>query len=130
MSQAAVQAPIVLLGDTLLMMGVELALVRRLAQPVMRVRAPHDDLAAILGRLRPSLVLFDLDDPQADALLPILKETSELRLIGMDRSRQIIQRYSCQQQELISMDNLAEIIQAETDLLVVNGPLAVAAVNS
>ncbi|MBP7686892.1 MAG: hypothetical protein KA765_03255 [Thermoflexales bacterium] len=109
---SAAQDRTILFGETVFMIGVEAALIQRLGQPIIRLFGPQSDLLQTLLLLRPSLVLFDLADPQMDVLLRFLKSTINLRLIGLDQSRQSSLILSSQRMDVGSMDELAQIIQA------------------
>ncbi len=103
---------IVLFGDTLFMTGVETALNRRLSQAIVRLRGPQIDLSETIRQLLPDLILFDLEDPQADRLVLLLKAIPDIRLIGLDRSRQATVILAGQSLAIDSMDELAQAIQA------------------
>jgi hypothetical protein len=106
------QCVTILFGETVFMISVEAALIQRLGQPLVRLCGSQNELVDTILKLRPSLVLFDLADPQADELLRFLKSTINLRLIGLDQSRQSSLILSSQRMDVGSMDELAQIIQA------------------
>lgn len=111
MVSSAAQDRTILFGETVLMIGVEAALIQRLGQPIIRLFGPQSDLLQTLLLLQPSLVLFDLADPQMDVLLRLLTRDPYL-LIGLDQSSQSALILSSQQLDVGSMDELAQIIQA------------------
>ncbi len=115
MSQPEPVHPIILFGDTLFMTGVETALSRRVKRPIVRLYGDQIELVEAIDQSRPSLLLFDLEDPQADRVVLLLRHQPGLRLIGLDRSRQSTLVFGSQRLAIDSMDKLAQIVQVEID---------------
>ena len=115
MSQIEPIHPIILFGDTLFISGIETALNRRINRPIIRLRGTQLDWVDSLEQSQPSLLLFDLDDPQADRVVLLLKQHPSLRLIGLDRTHQSTLVLGSQRLAVDSMDKLAKVIQIEID---------------
>ena len=115
MSQPDVPHPILLFGDTLFMTGVETALNRRIKQPIVRLHSAQLDLIESAEKAHTSVLLFDLEDPQVDRVVLLLKNHPGLRLIGLDRSRQSTLVLGGQRLAVDSMDKLAQVVQIEID---------------
>jgi hypothetical protein len=79
------QPVVVLLGDSILMEGVALGLRSRLQGAVLQIDSANDGIAARLKSLQPAVIICELDCPDSDALLPLLKEQPGTLIISLQR---------------------------------------------
>ena len=111
------QRTVVLVGDSLLMAGVEASLRGRPGLDVMRMAAPLSNAAQRLSELQPDVLIFDLTAPSSlfsNSRFPanILQEHPGISLIGLDPNSNKILVISGRERTVLAVDDLAQVIQA------------------
>jgi len=74
---------VVVLGDTVFLLGVQASLAAYPGLEVFNLEQPLEKPFEVLSRLRPDAVIFDLEVTQPDFLFPLLQQPG-LLLIGVD----------------------------------------------
>jgi hypothetical protein len=83
---------------------------------VLRVHTTVPDVGARLGSLRPDLVIFDLDVPHPSLILSLLKDHPGVPLLGLGVTRSTVVALSSQQYDVLTANDLAEVIQQQIAL--------------
>jgi hypothetical protein len=105
---------VVLFGDSLLMDGVEASLRASQSLGVMRIQDGVADLRKCLRSLRPDMVIFDWDTPQAQLIVSVLRDQPGVTLLGLDiHSRKVI-IVSSHQYTPLSASELVQVIQSQS----------------
>lgn len=107
---------VVLFGNSLLMDTVEASLGDQRQLGVLRVHTTVADVGARLGSLRPDLVIFDLDVPHPSLILSLLKDHPGVPLLGLGVTRSTVVALSSQQYDVLTANDLAEVIQQQIAL--------------
>ncbi len=106
---------VALFGDSLLMDAIEANLATRPDLGVVRVRTAIHNFEQRLFSLSPDLVIFDLDTPHSEFVIPFLRQRPGLSLIGLDATTSRVLALSSQQFSALTMDDLAAVIQMQTN---------------
>jgi hypothetical protein len=101
---------IVLVGDSLLMDAVEASLNDSLKLGLLRIHGNPAQTAERLRSLAPDLVIFDMNTPQLQAIVPLLKDHPQVRLLGLDAQSSQVVALSGQPYTTLSASDLADII--------------------
>jgi len=110
------QLKVVLIGDSLLIAGVEVSLREQPGMDVIRVDIALPDAGQRLGRLQPDVLIFDLaasQSPFSDSNFPasILQEHPGMSLIGIDPSSNNVLVLSGEERTVMAANDLAHVIQ-------------------
>jgi hypothetical protein len=105
---------VVLYGNSVFMAGVEASLKSRDEIEVIHIDASLPDAVQELDVLNPVAVIFDLSSPPPLRLgLPFVREHLGLPFIGLDVTSNTVLVLSCQQYPALTVDDLAQVIQAQ-----------------
>jgi hypothetical protein len=105
---------VVLLGGSLLMDGIAVSLVDREMPGTIRVDSDVVDIREHLKTLQPDLVIFELGTPTSTAILPLLSQQPGIQLMGLDPACSRIIVLNSQQHLTPTMNELYQVVQAET----------------
>lgn len=102
---------VVLLGKSLLMDGIALGLGDEQLSGMVRLDVVTGDMREKMQTLKPDLIVFELEDPAAQVIIPFLKNQPDILLIGLDldRNRAIVLN-SCQHLAE-SINDLQQLVQ-------------------
>jgi len=111
------QRKVVLIGNSLLMAGVEASLKDRPDMDARRIDAAPLDVMQQLGALQPDVVIFDLTAPDSlfsDSQFPtaILQKHPGLSLIGLDPNSNKALVLSGEEHTVLAANDLAQAIQS------------------
>ncbi len=105
---------VVLYGNSVFMAGVEAGLKSRDEIEVIHIDASLPDAVQQLDVLNPVAIIFDLASPPSLRLgLPFIREHLGLPFIGLDVTSNTVLVLSCQQYTARTVDDLAQVIQAQ-----------------
>lgn len=107
------QWTVAILGNSLLMAGLEASLRRQDALHVVQVPAGGRDVGALLAALRPDVVIFDLDAPEVQQTLELLKDCLGWGLIGLGIAGNTVLVYSCRAHAATSARDIVDLIQGD-----------------
>jgi len=107
----AKQRLVVLFGDSLLMDTVEASLAELEELGVMRVHTGVVDVIGRLNALRPDLIVFDLDTPHTQFLLPYLRQQPDAALLGLDITCSRVVALSSHHYSAPTFADLAQVIE-------------------
>ena len=107
------QWTVAILGNSLLMAGLEASLCGQDALHVVQMPAGGRDVGALLAALRPDVVIFDLDAPEVQQTLDLLKDCLGWGLIGLGIAGNTVLVYRCQAHAASSARDIVELIQGE-----------------
>jgi DNA-binding NarL/FixJ family response regulator len=113
------QRKVILIGNSLLMAGVEASLRDRPEMDARRIDATSSDVAQRLDALQPDVVIFDLtaaDSPLSDPHFPaaILQQGPGISLIGLDPNSNKALVLSGHERTVLAANDLAQAIQSLT----------------
>jgi hypothetical protein len=108
------QRLVVLFGDSLLMDGVEASLSVMPELGVMRIHTTVQDVRECLMSLRPDLVIFDWETPQANHIVSVLRDQPGVTLLGLDVASRKVIAVSSHEFTPLTADDLARVIQRQT----------------
>ncbi len=102
---------VVLLGKSLLMDGIAIGLGDEQLSGMVRLDVVTGDMREKMQTLKPDLIVFELEDPAAQVIIPFLKNQPDILLIGLDldRNRAIVLN-SCQHLTE-SINDLQQLVQ-------------------
>ncbi|MFN8596343.1 MAG: hypothetical protein U0559_09205 [Anaerolineae bacterium] len=115
MLQSERERPIAVVGDSVIMTAVEATLTDRLMYTVCRFDPHAPEAAATLAQLKPRSLIFDLESPEADRLMPLLQGCPNLLSIGLNLNRSSVVLMSSQRLTLNSLDDLIRVIQLSAE---------------
>jgi len=99
-----------IIGNTVLMDGVEACLKELKLNDLVRWNAIHTDIDPYLRTHRPKLIIYELDTPGSYILLDLLKEQPGIHLLGIDlECNQVLVMNSFQRQTR-TMTDLYQIV--------------------
>jgi hypothetical protein len=104
---------VVLLGDSLLMDGVEAGLGSKQALGILRMDTTITDIGERLKSLRPELIVFELDTPRSPAVLSLLREQPGTLLLGLDLACSQVIVLNSDQHPTRTMKELCQLAQTE-----------------
>ncbi len=104
---------VVLYGNSLFIAGVEAGLKKRDGIEVIHIDASLPSAGQQLDALQPAAIVFDLASPPLRFGLPFVKEHLGLPLIGLDVTSNTVLVLSCRQFTALTVDDLAQVIQAQ-----------------
>jgi hypothetical protein len=104
------QRRIVLVGDSLLMDAVEASLNDSLKLGLLRIHGTPAQTAERLKNLAPDLVIFDMNTPHLQSIVPLLKEHPQVRMLGLDAQSSQVVALSGQPYTTPSASDLASLI--------------------
>lgn len=107
---------VVLLGNSLLMDGVAVSLTGEQMPNLVRVEAEFEDLRQRLNSIKPDLIVFELDNPEAQSIISLLKARPELLLIGLDPDCCQAIVLNSSQHQTQSMNDLQNVVQTVANL--------------
>lgn len=107
------QWTVAILGNSLLMAGLEASLRGQDSLRVVQVPAGGYGVGARLAALRPDVAIFDLDAPEAQEILDLLKDCLGWGLIGLGIAGNRVLVYSCRAHAATSARDVVELIQGE-----------------
>ena len=107
---------VVLLGKSLLLDGVAVSLMDQQRLTMVRMESGTNVIQEQLGSLEPELIVFELDSPDAQSIISLLKDQPGILLIGLDLncSRAIVLN-SCQHLTQ-SMNDLQRVVLGAVNL--------------
>lgn len=98
----------------MLMDGIAVSLVDREMPGTIRVDSDVVDIREHLKTLQPDLVIFELGTPTSTAILPLLSQQPGIQLMGLDPACSRIIVLNSQQHPTPTMNELYQVVQAET----------------
>jgi chemotaxis response regulator CheB len=104
---------LVLFGDSLLMDTVEASLEKNPALGVVRIHTAVADLGERLKCLGPDVVIFDLDTPHLEFVLPFLRDKPGVPLLGLDVNCNKVIALSSHRYTALTAHDLAQVIQIQ-----------------
>lgn len=104
------QPLVVLLGDSLLVDSVEASLAGDPATAVVRLRSEAPEIAERLRAIRPDLVIFDLNAPAMQSLLPFVQAAPGVPLLGLDINGRVAVGLACTHYFTANREALKEVI--------------------
>ena len=110
-----VQQVVVLYGDSLLMDTVEASLGQRPDLGVLRIPNSLIDASERIQSLGPDLIIFDLDAPHSDFVLPFLRHKPGVPLLGLDLTSSRVLAFSSQQYTTLTARDLAHVIEVQAE---------------
>jgi hypothetical protein len=110
----AKQRIVALFGDSLLMDAVEASLEDHRDLGVIRVHTTVADGAQRLKSLCPDLVIVDLNDTNAQFVLPLLQDLPDVPLLCLDANCSKVISLSCRQYTARTSSDLAHLIKTQT----------------
>ena len=105
---------VVLFGDSLLMDTVEASLGDRQDLGVMRIHTTIPNVVERLKSLCPDLIIFDLDAPHSQFVLPLLRDLPGVPLLGLDVTCSKAIALSSQHYITLTANDLAQLIHMQT----------------
>jgi len=105
---------VVLFGDSLLMDTVEASLGNRQELGVMRIHTTVTDVEERLKSICPDLIIFDLDAPHSQFVLPFLRDQPGVPLLGLDVTCSRAIALSSQHYITLTANDLVQVIQIQT----------------
>jgi DNA-binding NarL/FixJ family response regulator len=105
---------IVLVGDSLLLDAVEASLADNGDLGVSRIHSTVNHTAERVLSLTPDLVIFDLNAPQLQYLVPLLMDFPDVRLIGLDVNSSKVVALSGQPYTTLTASDLTNVICEHT----------------
>ena len=105
---------VVLFGDSLLMDTVEAGLEKIKELGVIRIHTSIPDVVQRIEPLSPDLVIFDLDLPNSQFLLPFLRTLPGIPLLGLDVTCSRVIALSSRQYTTLTVHDLARVIHMQT----------------
>ena len=109
------QQTVVLYGGSLLMAGVEASLKGRSGLDIVRLDASAPNAAQRLKALAPDVVIFNLDAPHAQFVIPLLTEhPGGLSLIGLMINSNTAVVFSSQPYTVQAANDLIQMIQTRS----------------
>jgi hypothetical protein len=104
---------VVLLGDSLLIDTVEATLGDNQDLGVVRMHTTVTDVGERLKSLNPDVIIFDLDGPHSQFVLPFLRERPGVPLLGLDITCNRVIGLTGQHYTTLTMNDLTHVIQAQ-----------------
>ena len=104
------QQRIALVGDSLLLDAVESSLVDNLDLGLLRIHGTSGQTADRVLALAPDIVVFDLNTPQLQSIVPLLKDHPDVRLLGLDADHSEVVALSGQPHIALTASDLACLI--------------------
>ena len=105
---------VVLFGDSLLMDSVEASLSNIQELGLVRIHSSVPNVVGRIGGLAPNMVIFDLNVPHTEFLIPFLKAQPGIPLLGLDVTRSQVIALSSQQYTTLTSGDLARVIKLQT----------------
>ena len=107
---------VVLLGNSLLLDGVAVSLLDQQTLRMVRMDAGSGVYGEQLRSMKPELILFELDSPDAPSIIALLRDQPGTLLIGLDLncSRAIV--LNSRQHLTPSMSDLQQVVLAAVNL--------------
>jgi hypothetical protein len=104
---------VALLGDSLLMDGVEAGLANKRALGIVRLDTSIADIGERLKSLNPELIVFELDTPRSTAVLSLLREQPGTLLLGLDLACSQVIVLNSNRYPTRTMKELCQLAQTE-----------------
>jgi len=107
----ATQPLIVLFGDSLILDSIEASLADDLDFSLLRLRTAHAEVARRLQAVDPVLVIFDLDAPSLQSIIPFLRADPGVPLLGVDVNGDVAVSLTCAHHAVQNLIDLQGIIR-------------------
>lgn len=102
---------VIVLGDSLLMDSVMVNLQDELALNVSRVDISCMENQECMKSLEAEMFLFELDNPQPDAILSLLKELTDALFLAIDTNCSQVVELSSTRHPIMNMKELCRLVQ-------------------
>lgn len=103
-----------MIGDSLLLDAVEAGLIDEPGLTLLRLHGGGPDIGGCLRSLEPHLVIFDLNGPQAQAVLLLLRDRPGIQLLGLDITCSKVLALSSRSYVVPTAEELAAVIHRLT----------------